>query len=92
MSDLTGNPASSPSSAALEDTVWELEIAFIDSVPRWIAMTFVFLVFIGSWQIVTAFGFVSRVVLRLGARVFRAADRAVVFFCAMEHGLARVFF
>ena len=30
----------------LEDTVWEQKVHFIDSVPRWIAMTFVFVVFV----------------------------------------------
>lgn len=46
-----------------EDTVWEQEVAFIDSVPRWIAMTFVFVVFIGIWQFVTSFGLVSPIIL-----------------------------
>ncbi|WP_425091806.1 ABC transporter permease [Tropicimonas sp. S265A] len=46
-----------------EDTVWEQEVAFIDSVPRWIAMTFVFLLFIGTWQFVTYFGLVSPIIL-----------------------------
>lgn len=48
---------------AMEDTVWEQEVAFIDSVPRWIAMSFVFLVFIGTWQLVTSFGLVSPIIL-----------------------------
>ncbi|MDJ0860014.1 MAG: ABC transporter permease [Dinoroseobacter sp.] len=39
------------------------EVAFIDSVPRWIAMTFVFLVFIGTWQLVTSLGMVSPIIL-----------------------------
>lgn len=46
-----------------EDTVWVQEVAFIDSVPRWLAMSFVFLVFIGVWQLVTGLGFVSRIIL-----------------------------
>lgn len=48
---------------AMQDTVWVQEVAFIDSVPRWIAMTFVFLVFIGTWQFVTSFGLVSPIIL-----------------------------
>ena len=48
---------------ALEDTVWVQEVAFIDSVPRWIAMTFVFVVFVGTWQLVTSFGLVSPIIL-----------------------------
>ncbi len=47
----------------IQDTVWVQEIAFIDSVPRWLAMSFVFLVFIGSWQLVTSLGLVSPIIL-----------------------------
>lgn len=47
----------------VQDTVWEQEIAFIDSVPRWLAMSFVFFVFIGTWQLVTSFGLVSPIIL-----------------------------
>ena len=63
MTDLSNNASPSRSDTDLEDTVWVQEIAFIDSVPRWIAMTFVFVVFIGTWQFVTAFGFVSPIIL-----------------------------
>lgn len=53
-----------PSSADdTQDTVWVQEVAFIDAVPRWIAMSFVFLVFIGSWQLVTSLGLVSPIIL-----------------------------
>lgn len=47
----------------VEDTVWVQEVSLIDSIPRWIAMLFVFAVFIGIWQFVTAFGFVSPIIL-----------------------------
>ena len=46
-----------------EDSVWVQEVAFIDSVPRSIAMIFVFLVFIGTWQLVTGLGLVSPIIL-----------------------------
>lgn len=46
-----------------EDTVWVQEISFIDSVPRWIAMSFVFFVFVGTWQLVTFFEMVSPIIL-----------------------------
>ncbi|MEM9341962.1 MAG: ABC transporter permease [Pseudomonadota bacterium] len=46
-----------------EDTVWVQEVAFIDSVPRWIAMIFVFVVFVGTWQLVTSLGLVSPIIL-----------------------------
>ncbi len=53
-----------PSSAeGTQDTVWVQEVAFIDSVPRWLAMSFVFLVFVGSWQLVTSLGIVSPIIL-----------------------------
>jgi NitT/TauT family transport system permease protein len=46
-----------------EDTVWEQKVHFIDSVPRWLAMTFVFVVFVGTWQSVTSLGLVSPIIL-----------------------------
>ena len=61
MTEIRTNP--STHTDGVEDTVWEQEIAFIDSVPRWIAMTFVFVVFVGTWQLVTALGLVSPIIL-----------------------------
>ncbi|MCU4651566.1 ABC transporter permease [Roseibacterium sp. SDUM158016] len=46
-----------------QDTVWVQEVAFIDSVPRWMAMSFVFVVFVGTWQLVTSLGLVSPIIL-----------------------------
>ena len=63
MTDLSNNLTSSQDADTPEDTVWVQEVAFIDSVPRWIAMTFVFAVFVGTWQFVTSFGFVSPIIL-----------------------------
>ncbi|MDO6589955.1 MULTISPECIES: ABC transporter permease [Rhodobacterales] len=61
MSDVqSGAPA--PTQDA-EDTVWVQEVSFIDSVPRWIAMSFVFFVFVGTWQMVTYFEMVSPIIL-----------------------------
>ncbi|WP_162858399.1 ABC transporter permease [Labrenzia sp. CE80] len=48
---------------AAEDTVWVQEVAFIDAIPRWIAMTFVFVVFIGTWDVVTRLELVSPIIL-----------------------------
>lgn len=59
MSDVPANSPMEP----IEDTVWVQEVSFIDAIPRWIAMTFVFLVFIGTWQFVTSFGLVSPIIL-----------------------------
>ncbi|MEM9709012.1 MAG: ABC transporter permease [Pseudomonadota bacterium] len=52
-----------PETEAVDDTVWVQEVAFIDSVPRWIAMTLVFVVFIGTWDVVTRLGLVSPIIL-----------------------------
>ncbi|BDW86627.1 ABC transporter permease [Roseicyclus marinus] len=59
MSDVQENP--SPERA--EDTVWVQQVSFIDSVPRSIAMAFVFIVFVGTWQLVTSLGLVSPIIL-----------------------------
>lgn len=46
-----------------EETVWVQEVSFIDSIPRSVAMIFVFAVFIGTWQLVTSLGLVSPIIL-----------------------------
>ena len=61
MSDITAR--SSSTADDMQDTVWEQEVAFIDSVPRWLAMTFVFVVFVGTWDVVTRLGLVSPIIL-----------------------------
>lgn len=53
----------SPSEPSTQDTVWVQEVAFIDSIPRSVAMTFVFLAFVGTWQLVTSMGWVSPIIL-----------------------------
>ena len=55
----------------VQETVWEQEVAFIDSVPRSVAMTFVFVVFIGTWQLVTALGMVSPIILPTPMETFK---------------------
>ena len=59
MSDVQANA----SAKDIEDTVWVQEVSFIDSVPRSLAMTFVFAVFVGTWQLVTSLGLVSPIIL-----------------------------
>ncbi len=61
MTDAQANQSSAD--GAGQDTVWVQEVHFIDSVPRWIAMSAVFLVFIACWQIVTSFELVSPIIL-----------------------------
>jgi NitT/TauT family transport system permease protein len=46
-----------------EDTVWVKDVSLIDSIPRSVAMIFVFAVFIGLWQLVTSIGLVSPIIL-----------------------------
>jgi NitT/TauT family transport system permease protein len=45
------------------DTVWSEGGGWLDAVPRWAQMLFVFLVFIALWDVVTRFGFVSPIIL-----------------------------
>lgn len=68
MSDVQANPSAAED---IEDTVWEQEVAFIDSIPRWLAMSFVFVMFIGTWQLVTGFGLVSPIILPTPLETFK---------------------
>jgi len=63
VSDVHNHSPSLKDSDTAKDTVWEQKIHFIDSVPRWLAMTFVFVVFVGTWQSVTSLGLVSPIIL-----------------------------
>lgn len=46
-----------------DDTVWVEHEAFIDRVPRWVAMTFLFVAVVGIWDLVTRMGWVSAIIL-----------------------------
>lgn len=46
-----------------EDTVWEEREAFIDRIPRWVAMTFLFVAVVAIWDLVTRMGWVSAIIL-----------------------------
>ncbi|MEW2918452.1 ABC transporter permease [Ruegeria sp. ANG10] len=63
MSEVQNYSPSVKEADSSEDTVWEQKVHFIDSVPRWLAMTFVFVVFVGTWQIVTSLKLVSPIIL-----------------------------
>ena len=52
------------------DTVWVEEVHFIDQIPRSILMLFVFIVFVGLWQIATVFDLVSSIVLPTPGETF----------------------
>lgn len=45
------------------DTVWIEHEALIDRIPRWLAMTLLFLAFVGLWDIVTRLEIVSPIIL-----------------------------
>lgn len=45
------------------DTVWAEREPFIDRIPRWVAMTGLFILIVGVWYAVTAFEIVSNIIL-----------------------------
>ncbi len=45
------------------DTVWVEREAFIDRIPRWVAMTFLFVAVVGLWDLVTRMAWVSPIIL-----------------------------
>ncbi|OAN79455.1 ABC transporter permease [Jannaschia sp. EhC01] len=53
----TGQPSTA------EDTVWVEREAFIDRIPRWLAMTLLFVAVVGLWDLVTRMGWVSAIIL-----------------------------
>jgi NitT/TauT family transport system permease protein len=59
MTDAT-NPAPQDTG---DDTVWVEHEAFIDRIPRWVAMTFLFVAIVGIWDLVTRMGWVSAIIL-----------------------------
>lgn len=54
----TGIPATQS-----EDTVWVERDPFIDRIPRWVAMTGLFVGIVGIWYVVTALEIVSNIIL-----------------------------
>ena len=52
------------------DTVWVEEVPMIDRVPRSILMLFVFVVFVGLWQLATSLNLVSSIVLPTPGETF----------------------
>ncbi len=54
----------------LEDTVWMEHEAFIDRIPRWVAMTFLFVAVVAIWDLVTRLGWVSAIILPTPAETF----------------------
>lgn len=46
-----------------EDTAWVEQVHWVDLIPRWVQMLFVFVVFIAFWDAITRFGLVSAIIL-----------------------------
>ncbi|WP_404862176.1 ABC transporter permease [Georhizobium sp. MAB10] len=59
----TDIPIHADGETVFPETVWEEEVAFIDRIPRPIAMIGILVVFIAVWQGLTSFGIVSRIIL-----------------------------
>lgn len=51
------------SNTAGGDTVWVERDALIDRIPRWLAMTILFVIAVGVWDFVTRMGWVSPIIL-----------------------------
>ena len=71
---MTNVPQSHP-----EDTVWEEREALVDRIPRWVAMTFLFVAVVAIWDLVTRMGWVSAIILptpyeTLGDLIFVGAN------------------
>ncbi|PWK59978.1 ABC transporter permease [Roseicyclus mahoneyensis] len=45
------------------DTIWVEHEALIDRIPRWVAMTLLFIVVVGIWDLATRLEWVSRIIL-----------------------------
>ncbi|WP_353646114.1 ABC transporter permease [Mesorhizobium sp. WSM2239] len=45
------------------DTIWVERDAFIDRIPRWLAMTILFVIVVAIWDFVTRMGWVSPIIL-----------------------------
>lgn len=56
-------PANASSGADGTETIWVEQVAWIDRVPRAVAMAFVFGVFVALWDFVTRLGIVSPIIL-----------------------------
>lgn len=60
---MTDQNMADETSSHLPDTVWVENVSLIDSIPRWLAMTLLFVAFVGTWELVTRMGWVSPIIL-----------------------------
>ena len=70
MSDRLTNAVREPAGNAGADTVWAEEVSWLDRVPRSVSMLFVFVVFVGLWDLVTRLALVSPIILPTPAETF----------------------
>lgn len=63
MTDKGYTAAKSDHPAYEGDTVWTEHEPFIDRIPRWVAMTALFVLIVGVWYALTASGLVSQIIL-----------------------------
>ena len=54
-----------------KDTVWVEHEALIDRIPRWLAMTLLFVIVVGIWDLVTRMGWVSVIILPTPAETLK---------------------
>lgn len=60
---LAYNGNATPAEEAYPSTVWKEEVSWVDRLPRWVSMSFIFIVFVGIWEMTTASGLVSPIIL-----------------------------
>ena len=70
MSDRLTDAVREPAGNAGADTVWAEEVSWLDRVPRSVSMLFVFVVFVGLWDLVTRLALVSPIILPTPAETF----------------------
>ncbi len=57
-------------STDIEETIWVEHESVLDRIPRSVSMTFVFVIFVGAWQLATGLGLVSPIILPTPAETF----------------------
>lgn len=71
MTELAESPTQQKTAAELPDTVWTENEPFIDRIPRWVAMTGLFLAILGVWYGATALNLVSPIILPTPAETWQ---------------------
>lgn len=57
--------------SSTKDTVWVEREALIDRIPRWLAMTLLFIIVVAIWDLATRIGGVSRIILPTPAETLK---------------------